>query len=110
MPTDSGTLGGDIPKTGGVATLFTLLALFNHDDMHKKFKHDYESGNIRYGEMKAFIAEAIFQELQPIQEKRKYYEDHPEIVDGILEKSRLACQEIARATLKEVKEKMGLPM
>src|SRR5260221_11233538 len=82
VATDSGTLGGDIPKTGGVATLFTLLALFNHDDMHKKFKHDYESGNIRYGEMKAFIAEAIFQELQPIQEKRKYYEDHPEIVDG----------------------------
>ncbi len=107
VPTDSGTLGGEAPKTGGVASLFTLLALFNHDDMHKKFKHDYESGNIRYGDMKTFIADAIFAELKPIQEKRKYFEEHPEIVDAILEKSRQQCEEVAKATLVEVKQKMG---
>ncbi len=108
VPTDSGTLGGEVPKTGGVANLFTLLALFNHDDLHKKFKHDYESGNIRYGDMKSVLADAIFAELTPIQEKRKYYEEYPEIVEEILEKSRQACQKIAQATLREVKEKMGL--
>ncbi len=108
VPTDSGTLGGEVPKTGGVATLFTLLALFNQNDTHKKFKQDYESGNIRYGDLKAYLAEAIFTELQPIQEKRKYFEEHSEIVDAILEKNRKECEVIAQATLREVKEKMGL--
>jgi tryptophanyl-tRNA synthetase len=108
VPTDSGLTGGDVPKTGGVATLFTLLALFNRDDMHKKFKHDYEAGNIRYGDLKGYLSEEIFAELKPLQEKRKYFEENPEIVDKILEKSRIQCEEIAQATLKEVKEKMGL--
>lgn len=107
VPTDSGTIGGEVPKTGGVATLFSLMALFNHGDMHKKFKHDYENGNIRYGDMKIFIAQAIFEELHPIQEKRKYFEENPEVVNVILENSRIQCDVIAKATLVEVKKKMG---
>lgn len=108
VPTDSGILGGDPPKEGGVASLFTLLALFNQDDMHKKFKQDYVEGKIRYGEMKAFIADQIYKELQPIQEKRKYFEQNPKIVDEILGKSREKCLQIAQNTIDEVKQKMGL--
>ena len=110
VTTDSGTTGGPVPKEGGVASLFTLLALFNRDDMHKKFKEDYEKGQIRYGDMKQFIAEEIYKELKPIQEKRKYFEEHPEVVDEILAESRENCLAIARETMLEVKEKMGLPL
>jgi len=110
VTTDSGTTGGQLPKTGGVVSLFTLLALFNKNDMHKKFKEDYEKGVIRYGEMKNYLAEAISEELRPIQEKRKYYEEHPEIVDAIIAESREQCLVIAEQTMKEVKEKMGLPL
>ena len=108
VPTDSGTEGGDVPKDGGVASLFTYLALFNHDNMHKKYKQDYMDGKIRYGELKSYLADAIYKELYPIQEKRTYFEEHPKIVDEILEKSKEACLVIAKETMKEVKEKMGL--
>lgn len=108
--TDSGKEGGPVPKEGGVATLFTLLALFNKDDIHKKFKEDYEKGQIRYGDMKQYIAEAIFEELKPIQEKRTYFEENPKIVTEILNKSRGECLEVASQTMYEVKEKMGLPL
>lgn len=108
VPTDSGTTGGDVPKEGGVATLFTLLALFNHDDMHKKYKQDYYEGKIRYGEMKTTIAEAIYKELQPFQERRKEFESNPQLVDDILEESNEKCTVMAQATMQEVKEKMGL--
>lgn len=108
VPTDSGTTGGDVPKEGGIASLFSLLALFNKEDMHKKFKQDYMDGKIRYGEMKNYLAEAIFTELSPIQEKRKYFEENPNIVDKILEKSNEECTQITSATMREVKEKMGL--
>lgn len=110
VTTDSGTLGGDIPKEGGVASLFGLLALFNRDDMHKKFRHDYESGSVRYGDMKNFLAEAIYEELKPIQEKRKYFEENPVEVEQILADSRERCFEVAQDTMREVKEKMGLPL
>lgn len=108
--TDAGTTGGPVPKEGGVNTLFTLLALFNKDDMHAKFKEDYQKGVIRYGDMKQFIAESIYEQLQPIQEKRKYFEENPDVVDAILADSREKCLAIARETMREVKEKMGLPL
>lgn len=110
VTTDTGTTGGPIPKEGGVTNLFVLLALFNKDDMHKKFKTDYEKGVIRYGDMKNYIAEAIYAELKPIQEKRKYFEENPALVDEILAESREKCLAIARETMLEVKEKMGLPL
>lgn len=108
--TDSGKEGGSVPKEGGVATLFTLLALFNKNDIHKKFKEDYEKGEIRYGDLKNYLAEAIFEELKPIQEKRKYFEENPQVVDEVLATSREACLTIASQTMREVKEKMGLPL
>ncbi|MDE2026141.1 MAG: tryptophan--tRNA ligase [Patescibacteria group bacterium] len=110
VPTDSGTTGGDVPKEGGVASLFTLLALFNKDDMHKKFKQDYIDGKIRYGDMKSYLAEAIFSELKPFQDRRKEFEENPTLVDEILEKNNAECRQIAAQTMQEVKEKMGLPL
>ena len=108
VPTDSGTTGGDVPKEGGVASLFTLLALFNENDMHKKYKQDYEMGKIRYGELKQYLAEAIYKELLPIQQRRKEYEENPELVDEVLDESNKKCREIAEETMREVRGKMGL--
>lgn len=108
--TDSGAEGGELPKEGSVANLFKLLALFNRDDMYKKFKEDYMEGHIRYGDLKGYLAEEIYKELQPLQERRKYYEENPQIVDEILLTSRESCLTIAEDTMREVKEKMGLPL
>lgn len=107
VPTDSGTLGGQIPQTGGVANLFTLMYLFGGKELHHKYVIDYKDKKIRYGEMKAELSEAIFQELQPIQEKRHYFEEHPEIVDQIISEHTARCQAQAQLVIKEVKSKMG---
>lgn len=107
-PTDSGTIGGSVPKEGGVASLFTLLRLFVDKTVAQKFIQDYEQGKIRYSELKLFLAEAMYKELQPLQLKRKKYEDNPQLVNKIIKESNEKCRERARLTLKEVKEKMGL--
>ena len=107
-PTDSGTVGGELPKEGGVANLFKLLKLFESDSMYKKFEQDYKDGKIKYSEMKPIIAEAIYKELKPIQEKRKTFEENPQLVDQILKESNEKCLQIAKETMREVKEKMGL--
>lgn len=108
VPTDSGTTGGNIPETGGVGNLFTLFKLFVDKDTFVKFVIDYREKRIRYSEMKQFLAETIYKELQPFQEKRKYYEDNPEDVDDIIKDGNEKARKIASETVREVREKMGL--
>lgn len=107
-PTDSGTVGGNIPKDGGVGNLFTLIKLFCDHETFLKFVEDYREKRIRYSEMKQVLAEAIYKDLQPIQEKRKYYEEHPEEVDRIIKEGNEKARAIASATVREVRKKMGL--
>jgi len=107
-PTDSGTEGGELPKEGGVANLFKVLELFKADDVYKKYEQDYREKKIRYSELKNDLAEVIFKELQPFQERRKEFENNPQMVDEILEKSNVACRQEAEETMKEVRTKMGL--
>ena len=106
VPTDSGQVGGQIPQTGGVANLFTLMYLLGGKELHHKYVLDYKDKKIRYSEMKAELAEVIYEELKPIQEKRKEYEDNPKLVDDILREHAAKCREQAQITIK-VKEKMG---
>jgi len=107
-PTDSGKLGGDIPKEGGVANLFTLLKLFRLDKEYTKFEQDYKDKKIRYSELKEVLAQGIFKELQPFQEKREEFVQNPKLVDSIIKKSQQKCLLMAEETMKEVREKMGL--
>lgn len=107
-PTDSGLEGGDVPESGNVANLFKLFRLFDKDNLYNKFAQDYREKTIRYSDMKNTLAELIYEELKPIQEKRKEFENNPELVDKILEESAAKCRERADTTMEEVKEKMGL--
>ena len=52
------------------------------------------------------LVNAINNLLKPIQEKRKFYEEHPEEVDKVLKEGTKAAQEEAKKTIKEVKEAM----
>ena len=50
----------------------------------------------------------INKELEPIREKRKYYEDRPNEVKDILMAGTNNAQKIAKETMKKVKEAMKL--
>jgi tryptophanyl-tRNA synthetase len=107
-PTDSGVEGGELPVEGGVANLFKLGKLFFSEDVYTSFVREYEEKKIKYVEMKYMLADAIFQEIKPIQEKRKTYEDAPELVDALIDEHTEKCRELASVTMREVKTKMGL--
>lgn len=107
VPTDSGK-GKKIPEKGGINSLLLLVELFEGLEKRKEYEKLYLSTGIRYKELKEQLAEAIYKELKPIQEKRNYYLKHPKLVDEILEEGRKYASRIAKQTLKEVKEKMGI--
>lgn len=54
------------------------------------------------------LAKNVIETLKPIREKRKYYEENPEIVKKILMDGTKRAQEVAKQTMKKVKKAMKL--
>ena len=106
-PTDGGTgKVGTMPQ--GVRNLLTFVELFEGTDAMKEYEQLYENDGIRYGDLKKRLATAIFQELEPIQERRSELVKDTAFVDGVIETGATKAQVLAEETLEEVKEKMGL--
>jgi tryptophanyl-tRNA synthetase len=59
-------------------------------------------------ECKRLLAEAVNVELAPVRARRMELAEQPENIDRILENGAKRAQAIARSTLAEVKQKMGL--
>lgn len=54
------------------------------------------------------LAQNIIKTLEPIREKRKYYEEHPEEVDKILIEGTEKARKTAKQTMKKIKQAMKL--
>lgn len=105
IPTDEGK-GKEI--TGGVKNLFEFVELFQGREKRDMFENQYKSSGVRYGDIKHELSEAIFQELKPIQEKRKELESNPEYVDKVIAEGVQKARAVAQKTIAEVRQKMGL--
>lgn len=108
VPTDSGKKGGDLPKEGGIANLFILIKLFKRDDLFNKFEHDYKNGTIKYVDLKSNLAQLIYDNLKPIQTKRREILENTKMLDRLIKDSLENCAQIADKTMSEVVDKMGL--
>jgi tryptophanyl-tRNA synthetase len=106
-PTDSGR-GKSIPASGGVANLLTLVELFQGTTRRQEHEKQYTKDGIRYGDLKNDLAEAINKELGPIRARRKELEENPKYVDEVIAAGADKARKIARKTVDEVKQKMGL--
>lgn len=106
-PTDGGK-GPQLPKDGGVANLLAFVELFQGEERRKQYEHQYLNEGIRYKDLKAELADAIFAELKPIQEKRAALEKNPQYVDKVIADGAERARKVAHQTMVEVKTKMGL--
>lgn len=96
-------------ESAGVANLFQFVELFQGAVRRGEYETQYSNGTgIRYGDLKKELAQAIFDELRPIQERRKELELDPEYVDRIILEGAQKSRIIAEETVREVREKMGL--
>lgn len=106
-PTDSGK-GTIEDMPGGVSSLLTFVELFQGEERRNEYERLYTGEGIRYGDLKRELAEAIYHDLQPIQEKRRELESNPEKVNKIIAQGNEKAAAIASLTMKDVREKMGL--
>ena len=82
--------------------------LFSPEEECKTVCEECRSGKRGCVACKKQLAKNINKELEPIREKRKYYEEHPEIVDKILMDGTRKAQNEAKKTMKKVKKAMML--
>jgi tryptophanyl-tRNA synthetase len=106
-PTDEGK-GSKVPTEGGVAALLKFVELFQGAERRQEYEKQYTGDGIRYKELKEELARAIYEELRPLQEKRKELENNPEFVDNVIAAGAEKAGNVARQTVTEVREKMGL--
>ena len=82
--------------------------LFTKEEDVKTVCEECKAGKRGCVACKRQLAQNIIDYLKPIKEKRKYYEERPELVDEILLKGTKKAQEEAKKTMKKVKEAMML--
>ena len=93
--------------------VFTYLDVFANDEQINKYseyktldemKRAYQNGGLGDVKIKKVLYNVLEETLIPIREKRKYYEEHIELVKDVLKKGTKNANIKANNTLKEVKK------
>ncbi len=82
--------------------------LFTPEDDVKTVCEECRAGKRGCVACKKQLVQNINKFLEPIREKRKYYEDRPELVDKIILEGTKNAQKVAKETMKKVKKAMKL--
>jgi tryptophanyl-tRNA synthetase len=75
-----------------------------------KVNEGCRSAGIGCIECKGWAADALIQVLNPMQQRRKKYEDNPRLAWDILEAGSAAAAKVANATMTEVRAAMGMSL
>jgi len=100
------TIAGGV-MSDGVKALFEFMELLAPEKVDS-FQTAFKDGSLKFVELKDAVAEAIYNELKPMQEKRKQLEADPDFVDRVIKEGAEKARAVARQTVFEVKQKMGL--
>ena len=82
--------------------------LFTEKEEYENVCKECRAGTRGCVACKKQLAQNIIKTLEPIREKRKYYEEHPELVDKILIEGTQKARKEAQETMKKVKRAMKL--
>ena len=94
-------------KKPGISNLLTLYSLCTQLPI-EKIEKEFE--NKTYVEFKQKLAEVVIKKLEPFRKKREEFLKRKEFIKGILKEGKEKAQAIAKETIFEVKEKIGLPI
>ena len=106
--TDPGRIKKDDPGNPDICMVAYYHNLFSTDEEIKAVCEECKAGKRGCVGCKKQLAKNISNTLQPIREKRAYYEAHPEEVDKILIEGTAKARETAKQTMKKVKKAMRL--
>jgi tryptophanyl-tRNA synthetase len=91
------------PGDPDVCNVFSFHKMYTPADEVKEIDRDCRQAQIGCVECKKKMAENLIIALEPIREKRAYYEAHPELVDEIIADGCDKARKIARDTMESVR-------
>ena len=106
--TDTNKIKKDDPANPDVCMVYYYHKLVNNEENCSKICEECKKGSRGCVQCKKELIEAMNSFLKPIQEKRKFYEEHPEEVERILEKGTQEAKEKAVETMTKVRKAMKI--
>jgi len=104
-------IGGRDENAGGDNLLLIFKSLTQTEKEkteYLNYKKDHKAGKLKYSEFKPRLAELIIDYFADYRQKRTELSKNPEYVKKILEDGNKKASAIAEATLREVKQRIGL--
>ncbi len=108
MVTDPRRVRRSDPGDPDACPVGDLHKIFSDKETITKVYEGCRSAGIGCIECKSWVADALVKILNPMQERRKKYEDNPRLAWDILEAGSARARDIAGATMDEVRKAMGL--
>lgn len=106
--TDPGRVRKDDKGNPDICMVSYYHKLFTKEEDCKTICEECRAGTRGCVACKKQLAKNVIDTLEPIREKRKYYEEHPEIIDAILKEGTKKAREKAKQVMQEVKQAMKL--
>ncbi len=106
--TDGGPIENNSSKPPYIKNIFLLMSLVSSKDVIKKYEDDYNTCNIRYGDVKKQLAEDMIHFISPIREKVNRILQDDKYLQKVMEQGAKKAIKSAEFTIKLVREAMGL--
>jgi len=108
MPTDPARVRRTDPGNPANCPVWQFHLVYSDDSVRQWATAGCTSAGIGCLECKQPVIDAVLDELAPIRERAAYYEENPDQVRNILADGCEKAQELARDTMRDVREAMGL--
>lgn len=106
--TDTNKIKKDDPANPDVCMVYYYHKLVNDEENINKVCSECKMGSRGCVQCKKELIEAMNNFLKPIQEKRKYYDEHPEAVKEILDNGTAEAREKAKEQMTKVRKAMKI--
>jgi tryptophanyl-tRNA synthetase len=108
-PGNPDTGGKGVGKmSAGVENLFNLLKACGKMDVYDAQMETFKSGNIRYGDLKTEVGEALVELIAPFRERLADLKSRENEVKEQIQASSAEIRKIAQKTIREIKELTGI--
>jgi tryptophanyl-tRNA synthetase len=108
MPTDPARVRRNDPGNPEHCPVWQLHQVYSNDEVKSWVELGCKEAKIGCIECKQPVIEAINKELKPIQERASHYIEDPDLVKNIVAEGCEKARKLARETMREVREAMGL--
>ncbi len=108
MPTDPARVRRSDPGDPEKCPVWKLHQVYSDEETRQWVREGCTTAGIGCLDCKAPIVEAVRAELEPIQERAREYEQDPGLVRNIINEGCEKARDVARQTMVEVRQAMGL--